>query len=185
MTDSNIPTYRPAGSPLARAHGATNPDGTPVRNVVRKSASRSAPQTNTSRGISPNERAGVAPVTKSAAQQAQTLEALRRAFNPPQTRRVRKAIGTPQVAVYDALGNLLGTTDQSAIAPLSSGTPAQPAPVAPVAPVDDQRTGIGDPLAQAVAKALRRRPAARTRVAKALTKNPAPLRFVARGRRGR
>ncbi len=182
MTDSNIPKYRPAGSPLARAYGATNADGTPAKNVVRKSASRTAPKTNTTKGVSPNERAGVAVVTKSAASQAQTLEALRRAFNPPQTRRVRKASGTPQVAVYDAQGNLIGTADQADIAPLASGTPVQPLPTTPV---DDVPTADGDPLVTAVEKALRRRPTARAKMAEKMAKGSAPLRFVARGGRGR
>lgn len=53
MTNNNIPKHRPPGSGYAKAYGATNPDGTPAKNLppVRKAQRAVSPRD----GLSPNE----------------------------------------------------------------------------------------------------------------------------------
>jgi hypothetical protein len=90
--------------------------------------------------------------------------------------KVRKAKGDPQVAVFDVAGNLVGTIDPGDLNPLATVTPPQSA----AGSTDtDRGTGLttGDPEAQAVAKAQRRR------IMSSFLRTAAPSRVA--GRRGR
>lgn len=185
---SNIPKYRPEGSPLAARYGATNHDGTPVAVKVQKQQTRKPQRPPAHDGLSPNERAGIGRRSPADTNQAQALRNLRAAFSPPSPRRrVAKAKGDPMMAVFDANGTLMGVIDPADLNPLASGTPAAPAapakPTAVTAPepvVVDPATG--DPVTAAVAKAMRRRPVARQRVAKQLAqqsrRTPAAQRVI-------
>jgi len=107
---------------------------------------------------------------------SQSLENLRAAFSPPGTR-VRKAKSGIMVPVFDQTGSLVGICDQADLMPLGSGpTPKTPAP-APAAPAP--AAPAQDPVADAVAKAMRTRNARRTKVAKSML--TPPRRITARG----
>ena len=166
----NIPAYRPKGSPLARAYGATNPDGTP--HLAPATKARVAPTVPRQRreALSPLERAE-GKRTPDRTHGAQTLQALRMAFsNPAPTplRRVAKAKATDisdMVLVYDDNGNPYAC-DPDDLQSLSSGTPsptapAQPDPKAAIAydangnPLPVAGAPVVPPVAQPVAKSRR------------------------------
>ena len=129
----NIPLYRPPGSPLAKAYGASDRNGNPIANKVEKSQDWTPTHQSPDRvALSPLERHAGLTIPDGQRRQQATFQALRAAFSPPSPtplRRVAKAKGdvSDMIAVYDANGNLLGVCDPADMQALSTGTPAQPA----------------------------------------------------------
>jgi len=172
----DVPLYRPINSPFARKWGATTPSGTPVDDLARKvekQLGRTQPipperpaGSPYARQYGPSDPAGV----------AQSLATLRAAFSPPGTR-VRKAKSGIMVPVFDQTGSLVGICDQADLMPLGSGPTPKTPPPAPAAPAP--AAPAQDPVADAVAKAMRTRNARRAKVAKSMVTSP--RRITARG----
>jgi hypothetical protein len=118
--NQNIPKVRAKGSPYADNYGATDSDGNPVANVVRKQ--RATPPVR--RAVSPNEKAGAVQPTMAESTRAETHDAFRLIYSSPtEVRKAEKALNfyavtktkrAPVVACYDRRHKLVGFTRQSA-----------------------------------------------------------------------
>lgn len=158
--------YRAEGSAQAREYGATNIDGsrvrpkkTPVVKAQRRPRKVSTLERDGAASLAHDRRRGVNPDPHG---QLASFDALRRAFSPPGAlRSVKKAKDkTPQVAVYDANGNLLGIVDPDDLMPLATGTPVQPG-----SPQDT--TDMDDAAARSVQAQQQAQPVAKSRAKKA------------------
>jgi hypothetical protein len=119
--NQNIPKVRAKGSPYADNYGATDSDGNPVANVVRKQqAHRPTPIP-----VSPNEKAGATRPTLEESTRAQSLARLTLLHSTPaEVARVAKALSfyssvtktrrTPAVPCYDRRHKLVGFTTRRA-----------------------------------------------------------------------